>query len=715
MSLQPSSVYSVVDYNEQKRSTTATITAWVVFFIAAVWMSVGVVLGVPEVVGLASCVAVTSLLTILMVKSGYDFLARVLWMFSSTVAIVIGHFIVHPAANTEVLLLAVTGGPFILFSVKRERGMIYFLVGMNLLIMIALAIIPQDTFGPPLVGYEKSVSVIRWFALFTTLVVVTIEMAIFAWISGSYNNRLQASNRAAQNANRAKSAFLASMSHEIRTPMNGVVGMIEVLEGSDLDNDQRRMLRTIRESSFSLLRIIDDILDTSKIEAGRLELRPAPMHLLSVVEGAMDGMRAFADERNVALILEIDPTIPSWITADSGRLRQILLNLLSNAIKFSAKREKEGKGEVKLLVALSENNHLEMDVVDNGIGMDEKMLNSLFNPFSQAEEVSKRRFGGTGLGLTIVKQLLEKMGGDVTVGSTPDIGSVFHAYIPVIAPQKKLSAPNFSGLELLALNATEIGRALLRTYVEAAAGKVRFFDTIEELIDAINPSALQVIYYEDLFRSERGPLPVSRKSLEEKLPKTPIFFISDDKSRQFGQQKGNRYAAQANPLTLSEFWDGIGILISRPTPGNQFLEEQINKPIEVAVESDPLRILVAEDNDINQTVIRHQLEKLSLKGHITSDGLEALNAWREGEYDIILTDCHMPHLNGFELTERVRQIESDENLARTPIIAVTANALSGEADQCLAAGMDDFLSKPVQLAELGKMINKWRIAVKARS
>lgn len=211
------------------------------------------------------------------------------------------------------------------------------------------ALYAHDLFGAPVIEYDTAFVYFRWPSLLTSVAVVVLQMSIFATMGERHNRRLLESNFDAQQSNRAKSAFLASMSHEIRTPMNGVIGLIEMLEHSDLNDDQRRMLRTVRESSFSLLRIIDDILDTSKIEAGRLELKPAPMDLLALVEGVVETMNSFAADRNVQLRLKFESDLPAWITADPGRLRQIFLNLLSNAVKFSSKHPKRS-GVVEIIV-----------------------------------------------------------------------------------------------------------------------------------------------------------------------------------------------------------------------------------------------------------------------------------------------------------------------------------------------------------------------------
>lgn len=710
MNVASEDTYSVVDFNEKRRARTAKVTSVIVMLISLIWTMLGMFLGEIVVILTASMVVLTSMLTYVLAQTGQDLIARVLWMFSGTLAVVIGHFIVHPVANVEVMLLAMTGAPFILFSLHRERAVIYGLVALNGCSMIFMAATPQDLFGPPIVGYDDALAYLRWPSLLSVLAVLMFELTFFAWITTSYNRRLLESNRSAQQANRAKSAFLASMSHEIRTPMNGVVGMIEMLEDSNLDSEQRRMLRTIRESSFSLLRIIDDILDTSKIEAGRLELRPAPMHLLSVIEGVMDTMRPFADERKVDLRLQYDIDLPVWITADPGRLRQILINLLSNAVKFSAKNP-DVKGEVSLVVYQTASKRLRMVVRDNGIGMDRTTLDQIFNPFSQAEEVTKRHFGGTGLGLTIVNQLLEKMGGSVLVESAPGKGSIFTVDVPIVAPDGVMEMPQLPNTTVYVVDAGGEFNETRRRYIEAMGARLVLCSSIQSVIAEVrNRPENVMILAEDYQGSTIESSFEQSKALRRAKVSVPTLLITNDRSMRTGMIEKNLFVVPSRPLFVSDVLNATRHLFDKQGQDVDLeLAKSKSKARASVADAETLRLLVAEDNDVNRFVIEKQLASLKCTATIVTDGAEALAAWDQEEFDIVLTDCHMPNMNGFEFTEQVRSQENDQRLRRTPIIAITANALSGEADRCLAAGMDDFLSKPVQVEQLAKMLNKWRV------
>ncbi len=394
---------------------------------------------------------------------------------------------------------------------------------------------------------------------------------------------LVAARRAAEAASEAKSAFLATMSHEIRTPMNGVVASLDLLQRSTLSPYQRDLADTVSESAQALLTIIDDILDFSRIEAGQLKLESSPVSLVRLTDSVCDALRPTAAAQGVELQVDVAEGVPDWILSDAGRLRQILNNLLGNAIKFSAGTGRAGR--VDLLVQRCGPDlpgHLQLSVVDNGIGMPADALQRIFKPFVQAESSTTRRFGGTGLGLSICKRLTGLMGGWVEVRSVPDQGSTFTVTLP--------------------FDATQAPRHVV----------------------------------------DDGPAVVT--------------------------QTGPHFAPSGGPL-----------------------------------------VLVAEDNAINQKVIGHQLALLGVSVEMVSDGLEALTLWRAGQamrrHALLITDLHMPGIDGYTLAATIRTHETGDS--RMPIVALSANALSGEIDRCRAAGMDDYLSKPVQTDQLGEMLRRW--------
>jgi PAS domain S-box-containing protein len=388
---------------------------------------------------------------------------------------------------------------------------------------------------------------------------------------------------AAKVASSAKSNFLAHMSHEIRTPMNGVLGMVDVLQQTDLTQVQRRMLTTIQNSSVSLLKILNDILDYSKIEAGKLEVERVPMQLREVVLGASALMQMAAQTKQVELVVHLSPDLPNWVSADPTRVQQVLLNLLGNALKFTASND-ERQGRVELAVELCPEaqwtDAVQLRVTDNGIGMDQAMLDKLFQPFTQGDASTARKFGGTGLGLSITQQLVGLLGGSISVTSKLGQGSAFKVTLPLPA----CDAPT---------------------------------------TQTIQPAAT--------------------------APKNAAVPQLD------------RAAGQ--------------------------------------------RILLAEDNETNREVIQEQLHLLGHTCDVAPDGGVALAMWSQGHYALLLTDCQMPHMDGFALTAAIRQAEPAGT--HMPIIAVTANAMQGEGQRCLDVGMDAYVPKPVRLDVLRTVLGQW--------
>lgn len=519
---------------------------------------------------------------------------------------------------------------------------------------------------------------------------------------------LQQQKIAAQAATKAKSEFLANMSHEIRTPMNGVIGMVDILQRTQMTIAQQRMVSTIQNSSQALLSILNDILDFSKIEAGKLEMEHIPTCLREVAEGVVQLMVSAASAKLIELTVFVSPELPVWVTTDPTRLRQVLLNLLGNAVKFT-NGNAEKMGQVMLKVepcALVDGQPgMSLCVSDNGIGIEQTALAKLFQPFTQADETTARKFGGTGLGLSISQRLVELMGGKISVSSTLGEGSEFtvlmplHLATPIVAPADD---PDLDGIRVLFVSQNDMTSKVIRAYCRAAGASI---DVVADLAAAYqfvqqNHPELNVAIIDP-------SIGVNARELGFAAGVGVVRLVQRNDINRSKQE----IQVQAQPLLYHDLLQGIAFASGRAEAvaeqsvvnmDENFVSQAPD--IEVARQNNRL-ILLAEDNEINREVIQEQLRLLGYASEVAVDGVEALKMWRAGNYALLLTDCHMPHIDGFELAKLIRQQEPVGT--HLPIIAVTANAMGGESQRCLDYGMDDYLSKPLRMAELGAMLARW--------
>lgn len=543
---------------------------------------------------------------------------------------------------------------------------------------------------------------------------------------------LEQARLAAEQASQAKSAFLAAMSHEIRTPMNGVVGMVDVLHQTSLQSYQVEIVNTIRDSAYALLAIVEDILDFSKIEAGKLELEQTAMSVSSVVAQVCSMMDHVAQKKEVTLTLFIDPEIPEPVLGDALRLRQVLINLISNAIKFSSGAQRPG--QVSLRVCLSGRSmagvSLTLAVRDNGIGMDEAAQAQLFTSFSQADVSTTRRFGGTGLGLAISSQLVQLMGGTIMVQSAPDQGSAFTVHLPFEVPLIELEtcevASPIAGLSCLVVGPMSGLADDLVVYLKhggAAVGQVSALAQARELTST-TPADLSVWLIDaagDAPTAEQ--LRVAAASRSDQVIR--FVVIGRGYRRQPRATAPDMVSLDGNVLYRHTLLKAVAMAAGRASDDIQAFEQAeapfgpmratVSRPSYELAQQQGRLILVAEDNETNQLVIRHQFNLLGYTADIVADGDAALTRWRSGHYAMLLTDLHMPEMDGYQLATTIRAEEKEKGLRHLPIVAFSANAMAGEAQRCYTIGMDDYLSKPTPLTKLQAILNKWVPIVEATS
>jgi signal transduction histidine kinase/CheY-like chemotaxis protein len=621
--------------------------------------------------------------------------------------------IAMPARYTNAVVSEITEGMIgLLFILLAVAALIYllffnsvFLLPVNKLTQQIRSLVSREDFVTMLniKGSDELAQLASWFNIRTSQLAEALSSL------KSRNKELSEAREIAEQANRSKNIFLASMSHDIRTPMNAIIGLSDVLKKTSLHKDQAQYVQVINSSAQSLLSLINDIMDFSKIEANQLDLESIAFDFRQVMDDCADLIFFQASEKRLEFVYFVSPSVPRYVLADPNRLRQIILNLACNAVKFT----ESGRIElwIEVLSKNDQSSQLLIEVRDTGIGLSQLAQEKLFAPFIQADSSTTRKYGGTGLGLAISKHLVDLMGGSIEFRSEEGIGTTFNLKLRLkldaqssVSPQKV----NVSHSNIFVLSQNHFQNTVIEHYLNSMACSVTLASSLQSWLDFIslpeNKDCVTICTDFDLL----GDLTVLKGQLEKYEHTFDILcFANQSEHHEFDTETlKNNLIIQfiSHPLKLDNLEKVLSTYSQSHSQKNSDLDNKgslAQLPLSMFKHK---KILVVEDNKVNQQVLMIMLGYLGLSADLANDGLKGLDAIKSQHYDLVLMDWQMPRMDGLEATRKVRLLK---DITQPIIIAVTANAMSGDIEKCLQSGMNDYLSKPIEKDKLETMLRRW--------